>query len=545
MTYAIGIDFGTASGRVLIVHIETGEVAGMRVVPYKSGTITSSLADKAIPHPFALQDAKDYMDVLRAGIPEAVKKAGIHPDQIVGLGVDFTSSTVVVADDQLTPLSDKEKFKTNPHAYVKLWKHHGASKEAADMFEVARMNKNRWLGNYGYNVSSEWMIPKVMELLNNAPEILEETAYIMEAGDWIVSTLIQENVRSNCARGFKTFWNEEDGFFYDYYERLHPKLPSIIKEKLEGRLVKIGEKAGELSNEMSKTLGLPAGLPVAPAIIDAHSALLGVGSERKNQLTMVMGTSTCHLMLHDEQKQIPGISGSVKDAIIPGLFAYEAGQSAVGDLFAYAVKQAPNEYTEEASNRHISVHQLLEEKAAEKRAGETGLVALDWHNGNRSVLSDSDLSGLLLGLTLHTKIEDIYRAYMEATAFGTKMIMRSYEDWGMQIDEVFACGGLPQKNALLMQIYADILNKPIHISASDYAPAIGAAILGTVAGGGHRTMEEAVQKMKQPFLKTVYPISENVKIYQSLFEIYHEMHDFHGFERINMMKRLHELAARD
>lgn len=542
MKYAIGIDYGTGSGRIIIVNIYTGEVISISVVKYKSGTIQSSLNNQPIPNTYALQDATDYMDVLIEGIPSALKQANINKEDIVGVGIDFTSSTIVIADEQLQPLSSKENFKNNPHAYVKLWKHHGASKEAEKMYDIAKGHNHNWLGNYGYNVSSEWMIPKVLELIHQDSEVLHETAYIMEAGDWIVSNLIDENVRSNCARGFKTFWNEEDGFFYDYYEKLHPNLPNVIKEKLEGRLVKIGEQAGTLTPKMSQMLGLPKGLPVASAIIDAHSALLGVGSIQKNQLTMVMGTSTCHLMLHEEQKQIHGISGSVKDAIVPGLYAYEAGQSAVGDLFEHVVHQVPESYEKEARERNICIHTLLEEKAATKRAGETGLVALDWHNGNRSILSNSNLRGLVIGQTLHTKVEDIYRAYMEATAFGTKMIAESYKDWGMQIEEIYACGGLPQKNALLMQIYADILNKPIHVSATDYAPAFGAAILGAVAGKGHETIEDGIKHMKQALLKTVYPIEKNVAIYQKLFEIYKELHDFYGKTRPDFMQQLKEIS---
>lgn len=267
MKYSIGIDFGTGSGRVLIVNIKTGEIAGMSVVSYNSGTIEGYLADKTIPNSFSLQDAEDYLDVLKKGIPDAIEKSGVRKEQIVGLGVDFTSSTVVVTDDQFNPLSNHTKFKDNPHAYVKLWKHHGASAEAEQMFNIARDNGNRWLGNYGYNVSSEWMIPKVMELINDAPNVLKEATYIMEAGDWIVSKLINENVRSNCARGFKTFWNENDGFFYDYYEKVDNRLPTIIHDKLEGKLVKIGERAGFLSDEMSEMLGLPANLSDRKSVV--------------------------------------------------------------------------------------------------------------------------------------------------------------------------------------------------------------------------------------------------------------------------------------
>ncbi|WP_040979293.1 ribulokinase [Oceanobacillus jeddahense] len=542
MTYSIGVDFGTGSGRVMIVDTNNGDILAMSVIDYRSGTIEQNLNGNPIPSSFALQDATDYIDVLKRGVPEALKEANINPNEIIGLGIDFTASTVVFADKDFTPLNEKEENKNNPHAYTKLWKHHGAEEEAKYIFNTAVKDKDRWLGYYGFNVSSEWLIPKLLEVKNHAPDMLEQATYIMEAGDWVISNLINENVRSNCGRGFKTFWNEDEGFFYDFYEKLDSELPDIVQDKLEGRLVKIGEQAGVLTDAFSEMLGLPEKLPVAPAIIDAHSGLLGIGSKKKNQLTMVMGTSTCHIMLHEKHVKIPGISGSVKDSIIPGLYAYEAGQSAVGDLFGYAVKQSPKEYTEEAEERGISIYELLEEKASQKEVGESGLVALDWHNGNRSVLSDSNLSGLLIGLTLHTKPEDIYRAYMEATAFGTKIIMASYEDWGMEVDDVFASGGLPQKSDLLIQIYADVLNRPITVSASDYASGVGAAILGAVAGDAHEDMDTTISKMKQPFLKTVEPIPENVEKYEKLFKIYNKLHDEFGFKHsYHVMKELKEI----
>jgi len=542
MKYSIGIDFGTGSGRVLIIDIKTGSIIGMSVIHFKNEKVKENLANVDVPYTFALQDPTEYIRVLKEGIPEAIKNAKIHKSQIVGLGIDATSASILLTDNQFKPLSEYQILKKEPHSYLKLWKHHGANKEAEKMLEVARNNKSRWLGNYGFNVNSEWMIPKVLELINHAPNIVKKAAHIMEVGDWLTSKLIEENVRSNCSRGFKTFWNEEEGFFYEYYKKVDSQLPKIINEKLEGRLVKIGEKAGHISTKMSTELGLPANLPIAPSIIDAHASLLGIGSTQKNELTMVMGTSTCHLMLHDEQKQIPGISGNVKDAIIPNLFAYEAGQSAVGDLFNHVANRAPKSYLDEAKNRKMHIYELLEEKASLKSPGQTGLIALDWHNGNRSILSDSKLRGVLIGETLNTKIEDIYKAYMEATAFGAKMIINNYEEWGMQIDKVFACGGIPQKNELLMQIYADILNRPIHVSASYYAPAIGAAILGSVAGREHETVVEAVHDMKQPISKTVHPISQNVKNYQKLFEIYKTIHDYYGLQSHDIMQQLDELT---
>lgn len=540
MRYSIGIDFGTGSGRVLILDTESGNIVGKHIVKYRSN-VEQNLINKEIPHTFSLQNAADYMEVLVEGIPRAMREAKINKNQIIGLGIAFTSSTSVVADKYLNPLNFQKRFENNPHAYVKLWKHHGASNEAENMYKIAQANNNNWIKNYGFNVSSEWLIPKVLELKNSSPEVLKEATYIMEGGDWIVSCLINENVRSNCARGFKAFWNEKEGFSYDFFEKTDTNLPKIVQEKLEGRLVKIGEQAGIIAPNMSEKLNLPKNLPVAPAIIDAHSSLLGIGSIKKKQLTMVMGTSICHLMLHDQQKSIPGISGSVKDAIAPKLFAYEAGQSAVGDLFEHVIERIPKSYSEDAVKRNISVYQLLEEKAAAKKPGETGVISLDWHNGNRSVLSNSDLSGVLVGLTLKTKIEDIYRAYMESTAFSAKKIIETYEKWGMQIDTIFAAGGLPQKNNLLMQIYADVLNRPIQISSSDYASGIGAAILGSVSGGAHSTIEDAVNYMKQPILKTIFPKYENVVIYKKIYEIYKELHDFYGIKQVSIMEQLKKL----
>src|SRR5699024_4665089 len=310
MKYSIGIDFGTGSGRVLIIDIKTGSIIGMSVIHFKNEKVKKNLANVDVPYTFALQDPTEYIRVLKEGIPEAIKNAKIHKSQIVGLGIDATSASILLTDNQFKPLSEYQILKKEPHSYLKLWKHHGANKEAEKMLEVARNNKSRWLGNYGFNVNSEWMIPKVLELINHAPNIVKKAAHIMEVGDLLTSKLIEENVRSNCSRGFKTFWNEEEGFFYEYYKKVDSQLPKIINEKLEGRLVKIGEKAGHISTKMSTELGLPANLPIAPSIIDAHASLLGIGSTQKNELTMVMGTSTCHLMLHDEQKQIPGISGN-------------------------------------------------------------------------------------------------------------------------------------------------------------------------------------------------------------------------------------------
>ena len=541
MTYSIGIDFGTGSGRVFLVNTENGEIIGQYVQTYTHGTIEGELNGHKLPQSYALQNANDYMEVIETGIPEILAKTIIDEKEFVVIGLEFSSSTVIFVDEKMEPMHNNPKFYNNPHAYVKLWKHHGAQAEADLLFNTAIEEKNRWLGYYGFNVSSEWMIPKIMEVNDKAPEVMTETADIMEAGDWIVNRLTGENVRSNCGLGFKSFWESSTGFHYDLFDKVDDNLSDIVRTKVDAPIVSIGESVGTVSAEMAHKLGLSPETVVSPFIIDAHSSLLGIGAEKDKEMTMVMGTSTCHLMLNKEQHKVPGISGSVKGAIIPDLYAYEAGQTAVGDLFEYVANQSPYEYVKTAEDRGISIFELLNEKASQRYPGESDLIALDWHNGNRSVLSDSNLKGSLFGLSLQTKHEDIYRAYMEATAFGTKMIMQQYQGWQMEVERVFACGGIPKKNHLLMEIYANVLNKKITVIDSEYAPAIGAAILGAICGGAHPNFSSAIQAMKEPVLYQVEPDHAQVLIYKKLFNAYKELHDLLGYKKARIMRNVSAL----
>lgn len=541
MTYSIGIDFGTGSGRAFLINTENGEIEEQYIRNYTHGTIEGELGGEKLPQNFALQNANDYMEIIETGIPTIIEKANISVSEIVGIGIDFTSSTVIFVDEQMEPIQNRAGFQDNPHAYVKLWKHHGAQDEADLLFKTALEGENRWLGYYGFNVSSEWMIPKIMEVNNKAPEVMAVTANIMEAGDWIVNRLTGQNVRSNCGLGFKSFWEAETGFHYDLFDKVDSDLSDIVRTKVDAPVVSIGDSVGTLCKEMAEKLGLSPDTQVSPFIIDAHASLLGIGSEKDKEMTMVMGTSTCHLMLNKEQHKVPGISGSVKGAIIPNLYAYEAGQTAVGDLFEYVAKQAPYDYVKAAESRGISIFDLLNEKAAQLYPGESGLIALDWHNGNRSVLSDSNLKGSLFGMTLQTRHEEIYRAYLEATAFGAKMIMQQYQGWQMEVDHVFACGGIPKKNGLLMEIYANILNKKITVIDSEYAPAIGAAILGAICGGAHPDFNSAIEAMKEPVLYQVEPDPQQVRIYKKLFSAYKELHDLHGYKKARIMRNVSAL----
>jgi L-ribulokinase len=548
--YTIGIDYGTESGRVLIANVTSGEIKETHVIPYRHGVMTEFIPGQSEPIPkgSALQHPKDYLDVLEQGIPCAIEKAGILPEQIIGLGIDFTSSTLLPADKELTPLCFHAAYQDSRHSWVKLWKHHHTKSQTEKIYQLAVKRKEKWLRRLGFNISEEWAIPKILEIYEDAPELYTSASYFLEASDWIVSLLTSKLTRNNCSLGFKAFWNESDGFPVDFFKELDFNFGSSILEKLQGEVKTIGSCAGFLTEKWSEKLLLPAGLPIATGIIDAHAAGIGAGVCRPDTLSMVMGTSTCHLFVHPELKEIPGISGVVKDAIIPGMYAYEAGQSAVGDLFgSYVKNHVPSSYSEEAENLGKSVFELLERKASALLPGESGMFALDWHNGNRSVLSDADLSGVLIGLTLQSKPEEIYRSYMEATAFGAKMIIDTYVEWGMDIAEIVASGGLPQRNALLMQIYSDVLNKPIKVSRSDYAPANGAAILGAVAAGkengGYDDIKQAIRHMAPPIEKTYTPNPKSVAVYATIFKYYKQMHNFFGLHHVQMMKKLKQLRT--
>ncbi|WP_436867210.1 ribulokinase [Staphylococcus shinii] len=528
MTYSIGIDYGTASGRVFLVDTSNGDIISTYIKEYQHGTISESLNGKPLPHNYFLQHAEDYTSILEEGVKHVLAESNVSSDSVIGIGVDFTSCTIVFLDEDFKPLHLNPALKDNPHSYVKLWKHHGAQDEATQMKKVSDEINPSWLDYYGHSVNSEWMIPKILEVKHKAPEILKQTAYIMEAGDYLVSLLTDKNIRSNCGIGFKGFYNEDDGFNYDFFEAVDPELPAIVKNKCEAPVVPIGESAGNLSEYYQQLWGLSVNVQISPYIIDAHSGVLGVGAIEQGEFTPVIGTSTCHLMLDPKQEPIPAITGSVKDAIIPGLYAYEAGQAAVGDLFNYSAELAPKAIADQAEQQGISIFEYLEQLASEIPIDEQHATVLDWHNGNRSILSNSHLTGSIFGLTLQTPFEMIHRAHIESTAFGTKMIMQQFENNNIPVHTVYAAGGIPIKSELLVDIYANVLNKEIVVIDSSNATALGAAMLAANVGGAYATLKEAVQQMKQPIYYRKQPKPEKVKKYEILFQRYKSLHDLLG-----------------
>lgn len=544
--YTIGLDFGTLNGRAILVDVKTGkEIAGASYT-YPDGVIEDALPHSKIklPPDYALQNPADYLEVLKKTIPKLLKKSGVSPENIIGIGIDFTSCTILPIDKQGIPLCMKEKWKNNPHAWVKLWKHHAAEPYANQLRDIALKRKEKFILRYGGKISSEWMFPKIWQILEESPEIYASADRFIEAGDWIILQLTGEEKRSSCNAGYKAIWDKKEGYpSPDFFAALHPQLKNVVEEKLSADIYSTGLKAGGVTSEMAKKTGLKEGTPVAIGIIDAHSAVPAATVTKPGKMVLIMGTSTCHMLLSKEQKLIPGIPGVVEDGILPGYFGYEAGQAAVGDIFDWFTSNGiPSDYEKEAQKLGISIYRLLEDKASKLKPGESGLLALDWWNGNRSILNNANLSGLILGLTLRTKPEEIYRALIEATAFGTRMIVDSFVNSGLPIEELYACGGMPHKDRMLMQIYADVTGREIKIASSRQASALGAAMFGSLAAGsqlgGYDSIEEAASHMASCEKKTYLPISENVEIYHRLFSKYKQLHDYFGKENSQMMENL-------
>jgi L-ribulokinase len=441
------------------------------------------------------------------------------------------------------------EFREETHAWVKLWKHHAAQPEADRINAAARAMGQAWLDRYGGKISSEWFFSKVLQILDEAPEIYAAADRMIEAADWVVWQLTGVETRNSCTAGYKAIWSKREGFPDNaYFKALDRRFEHVVDEKMLRDIKPVGTRAGGLTERAAGWTGLRPGTPVAVANLDAHVAVPAAKVTEPGRMVMIMGTSICHMVLGNNERLVPGMCGCVEDGIVPGLFGYEAGQSCVGDHFAWFVENCvPGAYEREAKERGLDIHQLLEEKAARLKPGESGLLALDWWNGNRSVLVDADLTGVLLGVTLATKPEEIYRALIEATAYGTRVIVDTFQQNGVPIDELVACGGLPEKNKLLMQIYADVSGREIKVSASRQTSALGSAMFGAVAGGvaagGYDSIYAAAQKMAHLKSEVFSPIIENQKIYEKLFAEYLRLHDYFGRSENDVMKSLKRIKA--
>jgi L-ribulokinase len=549
--YAVGIDFGTESGRAVLVDVSNGKEIATAVYPYKNGVIDEFLPGTRIrlEPDWALQDPDDYIRTFKFTIPAVLKQTRIDPADVIGIGIDFTACTMLPVKADGTPLCTLPEYRKNPHAWVKLWKHHAAQPEADQINATARQMGEKWLDRYGGKISSEWFFSKTLQILDEAPEIYAAADRLIEAADWVVWQLTGKETRNACTAGYKAMWHKREGFPRDaYFAALDPRLEHVIDEKMSRQIHALGECAGGLTAQAARWTGLKPGTAVAIANVDAHVSVPAATVTEPGRMVMIMGTSICHMVLGTQERTVEGICGYVEDGIIPGFFGYEAGQSAVGDIFAWFVDHAvPPVYHAAAKKRQVDLHKMLELEAAKLKPGESGLLALDWWNGNRSVLVDVDLTGMLLGATLATRAPEIYRALIEATAFGTRVIVEAFEKNGVPVNEFVTCGGLPEKNNLLMQIYADVTGRELKVTASTQTSALGSAMFGAVAAGraagGYDSIFEAAPRMARLKKESFKPIPANQKVYDRLYAEYVRLYDYFGRGENNVMKTLKKIKA--
>jgi L-ribulokinase len=545
--YSLGLDFGTESVRVLVVDIKDGRVAGEASDTYAHGVIDKELptSGERLPPDFALQHPQDWLDSLAGASRAALGAARVDPTDVIGIGVDFTSCTMLPTKADGTPLCLRPEFKNVPLAWPKLWKHHGAKPETQRINEIARERKEKWLARYGGTIGLEWFFPKTLETLVHAPHVYAAADLFLEAGDWLVWQLVDgpfphctatNLTRSTCQAGYKAMWNAKTGYpLREYFKAINPKLADVVAEKLSGELRSPGRKSGGLSERSAALLHLRAGIPVSTAIIDAHSGVPGAGVASPSTMVMVLGTSSCHMLNSRIEKLAPGIAGVVEDGILPGYFGYETGQASVGDAFAWVV------------STFGLTHDSLTREAERLPPGSGGVLAIDWFNGCRTPLMDGNLSGAFVGLTLSTQAAQLYRALMEATAFGVRWIVETLRESGVPVRRFVASGGLPAKSPLLMQIYADVLGEKITLAESDQSVALGAAILGCLAAGsdvtGYAHISQAIHAMARQREDLVYrPDLHRRKLYNQIYPLYRSVCQCDG-ATATVMRRLRELAA--
>jgi len=544
--YSLGLDYGTESARAVLLDVKSGELLRAAECSYRHGVIDSTLPTNSkvrLPKDWALQHPRDWIESFEFLVKSILKKSSVRSNQIIGIGIDFTSCTILPTTQEGIALSELPQFKKNPHAWPKLWKHHGAWREAEQINQAARERNEKFLKRYGGKISSEWMLPKLLEILHHSRDVSEAMDKYIEAQDWLVWRITGKEARSACGAGYKGTWSKKEGFpSEDLLKELDPQLPGILQKKFGSNFYPPGHRAGTLSAEWAKRTGLEIGTPVATSIIDAHASFLGSGVAAAGEMVLCMGTSTCHLLLGEEYKEVPGIAGVVEDGILPGYFGYEAGQAAVGDSFSWFVKNACPSPAGNTKNTFT----WLEKEAGKLKAGQNGLLALDWWNGNRSILVDANLSGAIFGLTLSTTPPEIYRALLEATAFGTLMIIQQLENSKVPVKKLIATGGIAQKSPLLLQIYADITNRPIELVEASHLSARGAAILGTLAWGedlSRETVQKTIRRCSPHTRRCFNPSTKNIKVYEKLYKDYSRLHDYFGRGENNILKNLKTLSA--
>lgn len=549
--YALGIDYGSLSARGALVNMATGEEVCSLVYEYPHGFIDRTLpgSEKRLPQDFCAFSPVDYRNALEYLLTYVWREAGVRPEQVLAIGLDATACSPMPVDAAMQPLCLQEQWKNEPHAWPKLWKHMTAQTEADRINEVALRRGEKFLHRCGNTSSAQFFFAKLLEVYREAPQIYRAMDRFVNVADWLVWLMTGRYCSSVCTAGYKCFWGPEGFPSEEFFEEVEPGFGNVIEDKVRLEVLPNGSAAGGLTEEMARLTGLCAGIPVAVSMIDAHVAVPAVGLTEGGGMMMTMGTSVCHLIISREGSFVPGIFGVIEDGVIPGYFGLEAGQASVGDVYNWFVSNAAGGDTAKiAAERGCSVIEALTEDALQLQPGETGLVALDWWTGNRSILNNANLSGMILGLSMTTKPHEIYRALVEATAFGTRVIVDNFEKHGVSIDRVVACGGLSRKSKLVMQVFADVLGRDIEISNIKETTALGAAMYAMVAlgseKGGYDTIEEATKALIQPAKVIYHPNPAHKPVYEKLYSIYCTLHEYFGREHADLMLDLKKLQGK-
>ena len=542
--YTIGIDFGTLSARAVALELATGKEVAEAVFAYPHGVMDTQLpSGRKLPPQFALQHPQDYLDALKNTIGGVLET--VPAEQVGAICLDFTTCTLVCVDEKGTPLCMKEEFYDEPHAYVKLWKHHGATRQALRFDQVAKERKETFLTLCGDTSSSEFFFPKILETLENAPEVYGHTYRFYDAVDWLSLVLTGKETHNPCMAGLKAYWSRENGFpSNDYFAAVHPGLDGIVGTKVCQTVDRLDGIAGYVTAEAAALTGLLEGTVVAIPLGDCHAAMPALNVTHNGDCFLVIGTSGVLLTNTEKPHPVPGICAQVEGGVVADLCTMEAGQAGLGDCFDWFVKRCvPADYYAEAKEKNMGIHALLTQKAEKLRPGESRLVALDWWNGNRSILKNDGLTGMILGLNMQTRPEEIYRALIEATAFGLRVITENYEAHGVKIGDICAAGGIAMKNPMLMQIYADVLGRKLTVADSAQAGARGSAMYAAVAAGAFPDIRAAAEAYKQPIVAEYTPKTEHMPIYDALYAEYRKLHDYFGKEN-SVMDRLYEIYKR-
>jgi L-ribulokinase len=541
----IGVDFGTESGRVLLLDLGTGHELAVTEVRYPHGVIDDVLpsSGKELPPDTALQDPGDYLEVLYRGIPEALAAGGVTADEVIGIGIDFTCCTVLPVNHDGTPLCQLEEWSDHPYAWVKLWKHHSAQPIADRLNQVAVERGESFLSRYGGRLSSEWYFPKLIETWQKDRAVYDATSAYLEATDWVVWHLTGTLVRASCSAGYKACWSAAEGLApRAFFEAAYPGFPDP-SEKLGTNFALPGQSAGRLREEVAARLGLSTSVAVAVGNVDSFVSVPGAGIQRPGVFLMVIGTSICDLVIDRHEVRMSGITGVVENGILPGFFGYEAGQAAVGDMFAWFGGRLLG-LRDDATGAG-SWYGELEAAAAKIEPGSSGLVALDWWNGNRTILGDADLSGVIAGLTLATTRAEIYRALLESVAFGTRRIIENLVDHGVAIGEIVACGGIAERSELMMQLLTDVTGLPVAIPDSSQIPARGAALTAALAAGssqgGFDDFEKAVAELRPSMSRRYEPSPRHRATYDEVYSVFCALHDELGRDHVEWLHRLKQV----